>query len=97
MWEQVRAPAPWDAGESWQARALAEAPAAVDPRDRLVCQCKVISAGAIADAVAGGCDSSGAVMQATGASSGCGGCKPFVRKAVDAALAEQAVPGREAA
>jgi len=97
MWEQVRTPAPWDAGESWQARALAEAPAAMDPRDRLVCQCKGVSAGAIADAVAGGCDSPGAVMQATGASSGCGGCKPFVRKAVDAALAEQAVPGREAA
>jgi len=97
IWEQVRTPAPWDAGESWQARALAEAPAAMDPRDRLVCQCKGVSAGAIADAVAGGCDSPGAVMQATGASSGCGGCKPFVRKAVDAALAEQAVTGREAA
>jgi nitrogenase molybdenum-cofactor synthesis protein NifE len=98
MWAQVRAPAPWDAaGESWQARALEEAPAVPDPGARMVCQCKGVSAGAITDAVAGGCDSPGAVMQATGASSGCGACKPFVRKAVDAALAEQAVPGREAA
>lgn len=106
MWAQVRTPAPWDVGvDSWQAKALAEAPdqqqaapgATADPDERMICQCMHVSAAAIAAAVAGGCDSPGAVFQATGASSGCGGCRPFVRREVDLALAGSTAPNREAA
>ena len=104
MWAQVRAPAPWDdAGTiSWQDRAMDEAqeePAAepIDPRDQPVCVCKAVSAGAIADAVAAGHTSRAAVAKHTSASTGCGGCAPWVDKAVKEALAGTTPLGQVAA
>jgi nitrogenase molybdenum-cofactor synthesis protein NifE len=104
VWEQVRAPAPWeDAGTlSWQDRAMEEAagePAvsAPEPRERPVCACKQVSAGAIAAAVVAGHTSRAAVAKHTGASTGCGGCAPWVDKAVRQALESTSAIGREAA
>ncbi|HZU65310.1 MAG TPA: nitrogenase iron-molybdenum cofactor biosynthesis protein NifE [Novosphingobium sp.] len=100
VWEQVRLPAPWHAEPGWQDLALAENPAPVaetpapvagaapapDPRARAVCHCKAVSVGMIADAVALGHTTREAVARATRASTGCGGCGPWVDKAIREAL-----------
>jgi len=66
VWEQVRRPAPWnDAGNTWQAKAMAAAEAeaaalAADPvlaerarRAQKICHCKSVDLGTIEDAVFG--------------------------------------------
>lgn len=52
-------------------------------RARMICMCKSVSVGAIEDAVIAGCDTRAAVSAETGASSGCGGCSPFVGRIID--------------
>jgi len=93
MWDQVRLPAPWaEDGDDWQSRAMAEEGPAVEltpeeaeaaRRNRGVCACKSVRVGAIEDAVIAGCTDRVAVSQATGASTGCGGCGPFVDEIIE--------------
>jgi len=65
---------------------VAGAAPAPDPRARAVCHCKAVSVGMIADAVALGHTTREAVARATRASTGCGGCGPWVDKAIREAL-----------
>ncbi|WP_369137922.1 nitrite reductase large subunit NirB [Modestobacter versicolor] len=53
------------------------------PADSQVCNCNGVSKQAICDAVAGGCGSVGAVMDATRAGKGCGSCKGLVKQVVE--------------
>ena len=62
-------------------------------RARAVCHCKAVSVGQIEDAVALGHTTREAVAKATRASTGCGGCGPWVERTIDAAL----TPATEAA
>ena len=96
MWEQVRAPAPWEqpGAVSWQDRAMEEAEAEkveLSPEEAEaarrasgVCVCKEVSTGEIEDAVAAGAKTREAVAKATRASTGCGGCGPLVDEIVEA-------------
>jgi ferredoxin-nitrate reductase len=59
---------------------LSSAPS--DPRLELVCSCKNVQAGAIADAVAAGARTLDAVRDCTGASTGCGSCTSRVEQLV---------------
>lgn len=52
-------------------------------RARMVCMCKSVPVGAIEDAVMAGYDTREAVSAITGASTGCGGCSPFVGRIID--------------
>jgi nitrite reductase (NADH) large subunit len=53
------------------------------PADSQVCNCNGVSKGDICGAVAGGCGSVGAVMDATRAGKGCGSCRSLVRQIVE--------------
>lgn len=53
------------------------------PADSQVCNCNGVSKGDICGAVAGGCGSVGAVMDATRAGKGCGSCKGLVKQVVE--------------
>jgi len=53
------------------------------PADSQVCNCNGVSKGDICGAVAGGCGSVGAVMDATRAGKGCGSCKSLVKQVVE--------------
>ena len=53
------------------------------PADSQVCNCNGVSKQSICDAVAGGCGSVGAVMDATRAGKGCGSCKGLVKQVVE--------------
>jgi nitrite reductase (NADH) large subunit len=53
------------------------------PADSQVCNCNGVSKGDICGAVAGGCGSVGAVMDATRAGKGCGSCKSLVKQIVE--------------
>src|SRR4051812_27438220 len=53
------------------------------PADSQVCNCNGVSKGAICGAVADGCASVGAVMDATRAGKGCGSCKSLVKQIVE--------------
>jgi nitrite reductase (NADH) large subunit len=53
------------------------------PSDSQVCNCNGVSKGDICGAVAGGCGSVGAVMDATRAGKGCGSCKSLVKQIVE--------------
>lgn len=95
MWGQVRLPAPWAKdGDDWQSRAMAEEPeeaaAELTPegaeaarRGEGICACKGVNIGAIEDAVRSGCTNRPAVAEATGASTGCGGCGPVIDDIVE--------------
>jgi nitrite reductase (NADH) large subunit len=53
------------------------------PADSQVCNCNGVSKGDICGAVADGCGSVGAVMDATRAGKGCGSCKSLVEQVVE--------------
>ncbi|HST98683.1 MAG TPA: (2Fe-2S)-binding protein, partial [Geodermatophilus sp.] len=53
------------------------------PSDSQVCNCNGVSKGDICGAVAGGCGTVGAVMDATRAGKGCGSCKSLVKQIVE--------------
>lgn len=53
----------------------AEQPVTAQGRDATVCVCNAVTAGAIEDAAAEGCDTVDAVGAATRAGTGCGGCR----------------------
>ncbi|WP_308128251.1 nitrite reductase large subunit NirB [Modestobacter italicus] len=53
------------------------------PGDSQVCNCNGVTKQGICDAVAGGCGSVGAVMDATRAGKGCGSCKALVKQVVE--------------
>ncbi len=61
----------------------AEVGVAEMPADSQVCNCNGVSKGDICGAVAGGCGSVGAVMDATRAGKGCGSCKSLVEQIVE--------------
>ncbi|HYX95124.1 MAG TPA: nitrite reductase large subunit NirB [Geodermatophilus sp.] len=61
----------------------AEVGVAEMPADSQVCNCNGVSKGDICGAVAGGCGSVGAVMDATRAGKGCGSCKSLVKQIVE--------------
>jgi len=67
------------------------------PAESQVCNCNGVSKQSICDAVAGGCGSVGAVMDATRAGKGCGSCKGLVAQVVewaaDGDVAEDASAG----
>ena len=83
--------------EEAQKPAPAAAPPDLSPtemrRARAVCQCKAVSVGMIEDAVAIGHTTRETVAKATRASTGCGGCAPWVEQTIAAAL----TPATEAA
>jgi nitrogenase molybdenum-cofactor synthesis protein NifE len=105
VWEQVRRAAPWEE-QSWEERASraidAEAAAiAADPalaeerrRNVKICACKIVTRGAIEDAIADGASSVAAVGEATAAGTGCGGCH---EKIADILAAHGALPASQAA
>ncbi|MCB2014811.1 MAG: nitrogenase iron-molybdenum cofactor biosynthesis protein NifE [Sphingobium sp.] len=113
MWEQVRARAPWEeeGGESWETRAMAEPETEAAPsvaelspdeqeaarRATGVCVCKGVNTGTLEDAVHAGCSTLGDVAAATGASTGCGGCAPFVQRIVNRVSRSDGVNVQEAA
>jgi nitrite reductase (NADH) large subunit len=53
------------------------------PSDSQVCNCNGVSKGDLCGAVAGGCGTVGAVMDATRAGKGCGSCKSLVKQIVE--------------
>lgn len=59
-------------------------------RARAICHCKAVSVGMIEDVVALGHNTLEAVARLTRASTGCGGCAPWVERTLDAALQEEA-------
>ncbi|SDM33782.1 nitrite reductase (NADH) large subunit [Geodermatophilus siccatus] len=61
----------------------AEVGVAEMPADSQVCNCNGVSKGDICGAVAGGCGSVGAVMDATRAGKGCGSCRSLVKQIVE--------------
>ncbi len=63
-----------------------------DPALEIVCSCKSVTGGDIADAIAGGAVTVEAVRECTGASSGCGSCAGRVGQLIAAAGNEPAVP-----
>ena len=90
VWRQVRTPAPWDEG-SWEeqadkenaeeAAALAANPEAAREaeRQKLICECNSVHAGAIEDAIrAEGLRTVEEVTARTLAAGGCGCCAPSV-------------------
>jgi nitrogenase molybdenum-cofactor synthesis protein NifE len=94
IWEQVRKPAPWDdPASNWQTLAMAQMAAeaaelAADParaeevrRATKICSCKVVSLGAIEDAIqACGLTTVDEVRASTNASGGCGACSVKVEE-----------------
>jgi len=88
VWEQVRRPAPWDdAGNTWQAKAMAAAEAeaaalAADPvlaeqarRAQKICHCKSVDLGTIEDAILGfGLATVEEITSHTTAGGGCTSC-----------------------
>jgi nitrogenase molybdenum-cofactor synthesis protein NifE len=103
MWEQVRAPAPWDnPANTWQARAMAQIEAeaaalAADPvraeevrRAAKVCQCKGVSLGEIEDSIhAHALTTVEGVREHTSASGGCGACSVRVEDILARLATEQ--------
>ncbi len=49
-------------------------------RDTPVCSCENVSAGAVLDAVAGGCSTLGEIKECSAAGTGCGGCVPTLEQ-----------------
>jgi nitrogenase molybdenum-cofactor synthesis protein NifE len=108
VWEQVRRPAPWEE-KSWEERAAEEIAAeaaalAADPvaaeaarRDKQVCDCNLVSVGAVEDAIKDGADSVAAVAKATSAGAGCGGCQQRIAAILQASTSTSAVDAAQAA
>jgi nitrogenase molybdenum-cofactor synthesis protein NifE len=109
VWDQVRRPAPWEA-VTWEDRANREIEAeaaalAADPeraeaarRARQICNCHAVDAGTIEDAIrAGSLDSAGAVGAATGAGTGCGGCRVEIAAILESFGSEGVIPETRAA
>jgi nitrite reductase (NADH) large subunit len=61
------------------------------PDGALVCSCNGVSKGQIAEAVAEGCASLGALKKQTRASTSCGGCGPLVKQILDFELKRRGV------
>jgi nitrite reductase (NADH) large subunit len=53
---------------------------AVDPGERMVCNCNKVTEAAISQAIAGGCDSVQAIGGATRAGTGCGSCRDELKR-----------------
>lgn len=69
--------------EDLRGQLLRQGGAQAGPRGALICSCNQVGADDIADAIRSGCTELGALCAATRAGTGCGSCRPEVKKLID--------------